>query len=74
MFQTTNSLEANKLLFTDDSIDKFDDRKIIMEATGKKSEIKFLTTGAKLAFLDLRQAFRRAPILHHWDLKYSIWI
>ena len=27
----------------------------------------FLTTGAKLAFTELRQAFLKAPILHHFD-------
>ena len=27
----------------------------------------FLTPGAKLAFIELRQAFLKAPILHHFD-------
>ena len=32
----------------------------------------FLTLGAKLAFAELRQAFFKVLILHHFDLKYHI--
>ena len=32
----------------------------------------FLTPGAKLAFTELRQAFIKAPILHHFDLERHI--
>ena len=32
----------------------------------------FLTPGAKLAFTELRQAFFKAPILHHFDLERHI--
>ena len=34
----------------------------------------FLTLEAKLAFLQLRQSFTKAPILYHFDLEYYIWI
>ena len=32
----------------------------------------FLISGAKLAFTELRQAFLKAPILHHFNLDYHI--
>ena len=32
-----------------------------------KSTLDFFTPGAKLAFTKLRQAFFKAPILHHFD-------
>ena len=34
----------------------------------------FLTPGAKLAFTELRQAFLKAPILHHFDPERHIQI
>ena len=34
----------------------------------------FLTTNAKKAFAELRQAFIKAPILNHFDLKHYIQI
>ena len=34
----------------------------------------FLTPGAKLAFTELRQAFLKAPILHHFNPERHIWI
>ena len=34
----------------------------------------FLTSGGKLAFTELRQAFFKAPIFHHFDLKHHIQI
>ena len=34
--------------------------------------LDFLTSGAKLAFTKLRQAFLKAPILHHFDLERHI--
>ena len=34
----------------------------------------FLTPGAKLAFIKLKQAFLKAPILYHFDLKHYIQI
>ena len=33
----------------------------------KKTESGFLTSGARKAFTELRQAFIKAPILHHFD-------
>ena len=34
----------------------------------------FFIPKAKLAFIQLRQIFVEALILHHFDLKYHIWI
>ena len=34
----------------------------------------FLTFRARLAFAKLRQTFVKAPILHHFDPKYHIWV
>ena len=36
------------------------------------SKLDFLTPGARLAFTKLRQAFVKAPILHHFDPKRHI--
>ena len=36
--------------------------------------MSFLTPKAKLAFTQLKQAFVEAPIFHHFDPKYHIWI
>ena len=38
----------------------------------KKTESGFLTPGAKKAFTKLRQAFIKAPILHHFDPEHHI--
>ena len=38
----------------------------------KEAESGFLTSGARKAFTELRQAFVKAPILHHFDLKRHI--
>ena len=35
---------------------------------------KFLIFQGKLSFLQLRQAFNKAPVLYHFDSKYYIWI
>ena len=39
-----------------------------------RSTSDFLTFGARLAFTELRQAFLKAPILHHFDPERHIWI
>ena len=39
-----------------------------------KSEPGFLTTNAKEAFLQLQQAFTKAPVLRHFDPERYIWI
>ena len=39
-----------------------------------KSTLDFLTPGTKLAFIKLRQAFLKAPILHHFDPERHIQI
>ena len=38
----------------------------------KKTELSFLTFRARMAFAKLRQAFIKAPILHHFDLERYI--
>ena len=38
----------------------------------KKTELDFLTSGARMAFTKLRQVFIKAPILHHFDPKRHI--
>ena len=38
----------------------------------KKTELGFLTSGARKAFIELRQAFIKAPIIHHFDLERHI--
>ena len=38
----------------------------------KKTESGFLTPGARKAFIKLRQAFIKVPILHHFDLERHI--
>ena len=40
----------------------------------KKTELGFLTSGARMAFIELRQAFIKAPILHYFDPAYYIWV
>ena len=40
----------------------------------EKTETGFLTPKARLAFIQLRQAFVEAPILHHYDPESHIWI
>ena len=40
----------------------------------KKTELGFLTSGARKAFIKLRQAFIKAPILHHFDPERHIWV
>ena len=40
----------------------------------KEAESGFLTSGARKAFTELRQAFVKAPILHHFDPERHIWI
>ena len=36
--------------------------------------LDFFTLGAKLVFTKLKQAFFKAPILHHFNLEPYIWI
>ena len=57
----------------DDEVDgdKFRDdevgTKVQKSSKSKKTESGFLTSGARKAFTELRQAFIKAPILHHFD-------
>ena len=67
---------------------EIDDGKIdggeIDDEIGKKSQklskskktlgSNFFTPGAKLAFTELRQAFVKVLILHHFDLECHIWV
>ena len=36
--------------------------------------LDFLTPGAKITIIKLKQIFVKALIFHHFDLKYHIWI
>ena len=50
-------------------------KKVQNSSKSKKSvRSDFLTSGAKLAFAELRQAFVKAPILHHFDPERHIQI
>ena len=40
----------------------------------KKTDLDFLSSGARMAFTELRQAFIKAPIFYHFDLKDLIWV
>ena len=40
----------------------------------KKTELRFLTSGARRAFTKLRKAFIKAPILYHFNLERHIWV
>ena len=40
----------------------------------KTIELDFFTLGTRLAFTELRQAFVKAPIFHHFDSEYHIYI
>ena len=46
--------------------------KVQKSSKSKKTESGFLTSGARKAFTELRQAFIKAPILHHFDPKRHI--
>lgn len=59
---------------TKDIIHRVDNSQVIIKAKSKKFRTRFLTPGAKLAFVKLRQAFNTPPILHYSDLKYHICI
>ena len=61
----------------DDKIDDEDDNKVKKKSQknlskSKKTESSFLTSGAKIVFTKLRQAFIKAPIFYHFDLKCYI--
>ena len=40
----------------------------------KKTELGFLIFGARMAIIKLRQAFIKAPILHHFNPERHIWV
>ena len=46
--------------------------KLQKSSKSKKTESGFLTPGARKAFIELRQAFIKAPILHQFDLERHI--
>ena len=75
--------DNNKLDGSEISDDEFDDevRKKDRNPTksknsfkSKKTELGFLTLGARIAFTKLKQAFIKAPILHHLDSECYIQI
>ena len=47
---------------------------IFLKSRPEEAGTSFLTSEARLAFTQLRQAFVKAPILHHFDPESHIWI
>lgn len=70
----TKSSSATSTSISVDRINKVVGCKVIIEGSSKKSRTGFFILEAKLAFAELRQAFSLVLILHHFDLKYEIWI
>ena len=60
----------------DDEVGKKDQNSIKSKnlSKSKKMELGFFTSEARIAFTKLKQAFIKAPILHHFDLEYYIQI
>ena len=60
----------------DDEFEKNDQKtsKSKKLSKSKKMESSFLTSGARLAFIKLRQAFVKALILYYFNLDCYIWI
>ena len=64
-----NNSEVDSNEVRDDEIEK----KVLKSAKSKKMVwLDFLTSGAKLAFTELRQAFVKALILYYFDLEHYI--
>lgn len=74
MMQTTNSLVVNKLISIENSINGVGSQKVIIEANSKEFGTEYFISRARLAFVELKQAFSTVPILHHFDPKYHIQI
>ena len=58
-----------------DEVEVDEGRKKVQNLSKSKKTVRsldFFTPGAKLAFTELRQAFIKAPILHHFDPKHHI--
>lgn len=62
---------ANESICTN-IINEIDDDQVIEEHNGKKSGAGFFTLKAKLALVELKQAFVTALILHQFDSKCPI--
>ena len=52
--------------------DKVEKKVQNLSKSKKTVQLDFLTPGAKLAFAELRQAFVKALILHHFDMEHHI--
>lgn len=74
MLWITSSLAMNKFILKVDNIDRIYDDKLIIEANllGEEFETRFFTSGARLVFAKLRQTFRPASVLRHFDLECHI--
>lgn len=70
ILQNTNVLAVNKLISIEDSNDRVDDSKIIVNTNNKGSKIRFFTPRARFLFKKLRQTFNTTQILHHF--KFNI--
>ena len=58
-----NDVDVDGGKIRDDEVEK----KVRNLSKSKKTELGFLTSRARMAFTKLRQAFIKAPILHHFD-------
>ena len=64
-------VEVNKV---GNKVQKSSKSKNLFKSKKTVRSLDFLTPGVKLAFTKLRQAFSKAPILHHFDLERHIQI
>lgn len=71
MLQTKIDFSANKSTSAN-SINAISSDKLIVETNGKDRRTEYITLGAKLSFIKLKQAFITAPILHHFDPKCHV--
>lgn len=71
--RTTNSIIANKSICAN-CFYEIDGGKVIIETISMETGTEFHIPGAKLAFIELRQALRIVSIFYHLDSKFHIWI
>ena len=73
-----SKLDRSKLYDGEIDGDKIEDDKVVEKSRNfsksKKTELGFLISGARKNFTELRQAFIKAPILHHFEPERHIWV
>ena len=74
--QDRNKLDGNKIgnNQVDDEVDNKVGKKGQNLSKSKTKKSGFLTSGARMTFTKLKQAFIKALILYHFDLKCHIWV